>query len=47
MNKNNGNGIDMKTNSTKNLLQKKYYKEIFFKEFVNLLTTTNTTSPID
>lgn len=45
LNKDNGNGIDMKPNSTKTLLQNKYYKEIFPSDFVNLLVTSNHTAP--
>jgi hypothetical protein len=41
--KDNGNGIDMKPNSTNSLLQSKYYKEIFPTNFVNILASSNTT----
>lgn len=43
--KDNGNGIDMKPNSTNNLIQSKYYKEIFPNGFVNFLASSNTTFP--
>ena len=43
----NGNGIDMNKNKkvVNNLPQFPYYKEIFAKEFVNILATSNTTFP--
>jgi hypothetical protein len=43
----NGNGTDMNKNKkvVNNLPQFPYYKEIFAKEFVNILATSNTTFP--
>lgn len=37
----------MKSILNNNLPQYDYYKEIFSKEFVNLLTTSNTTSQVN
>jgi hypothetical protein len=45
MNKDNGNGIDMKPKLTNNSDQSNYYKEIFPTVFVDLLATKNTTIP--
>jgi hypothetical protein len=45
--KDNGNGIEMKGILKNNLPQYDYYKEIFSNEFVNLLTTSNTTIPLN
>lgn len=43
--KDNGNGIEMKGLLQNNLPQYSYYKEVFSKEFVDLLASTNTTIP--
>jgi len=43
--KDNGNGIEMKGVLVNNLPHNKFYKEIFSKEFVDLLATSNTTIP--
>jgi len=43
--KDNGNGIDMKANSTDGPNQNNYYREIYPKGFVDLLATKNTTLP--
>jgi hypothetical protein len=45
--KDNGNGLEMNAILNNNLPQYDYYKEIFSKEFVNLLTTSNTTVPLN
>lgn len=45
MSKDNGNGLEMKGVLENNLPQYKYYKEIFSREFVDLLATNNTTIP--